>query len=128
VIFFKTYDWRRRERLPTLRGRQMKEGDQDENRLRQFAVGGSILVVISTSFVCLLLFWRFMPGWVGESFGMVAGVVSTPFFMEFSFVVTGFFAVVLLNSYRRRLQGGDYVEIDQEQLPEEFRSDSDEDS
>lgn len=107
-------------------GKVMTEDDPSDNRLRQFAVGGTILFVFSAAVISLLMFWRFIPGWVGESVGMVAGVLSTPFFMEFSFVVMGFIIVILLNNYRRKLQGGDYVEVDSEDLPEKFRSDSDE--
>lgn len=84
------------------------------------------MLVFSTAIISLLLFWRFIPGWVGESVGMLAGLISTPFFMEFSFVVMGFIIVVSLNAYRNKSQGGDFVEIDPKDLPDQFRSDKDE--
>lgn len=104
----------------------MSKQDQMEHRGRQLAVGGGILLSVSLAVISLLLFWRFIPGWVGESFGMVAGVISTPFFMEFTFIVLGFVIVLVLNTWRRRSGGDEYVEVEEKDLPAEFRSRPDE--
>lgn len=83
-----------------------------ENRGKQVAVGGVIIFSLMTVVICLLAFWRYIPGWVGESVGMVAGLISTPFFLEASFFVMGLGIVVLLNSQRRKKDGDDFVEFD----------------
>ncbi len=78
----------------------------------QILVGGLVMFVITVSTVGLLVGWRVIPGWVGESFGMVAGVMSTPFFMEASFAVIGLMAVLGLNSWRRHKNGDEFVTLE----------------
>lgn len=90
----------------------MSEQPNHENRGKQLAVGGVIIVSLMTSVICLLVFWRFIPGWVGESVGKLAGLLSTPFILEASFFVMGLGIVVLLNSWRRKKDGNDFVEFD----------------
>ena len=84
------------------------------------------MLLFSVAVISLLLFWKFIPGWVGEGVGMLAGVISTPFFMESSFVLMGFVIVILLNSWRRRRAGDEYVNVEEKDLPVEFRSGSEE--
>ncbi len=83
-----------------------------EDRGRQILVGAAILGTIMVLVCGLLVGWRLIPGWVGESFGMLAGILSTPFFMEGSFVIMGFLIVVGLNTWRRRNEGDEFVEIE----------------
>lgn len=90
----------------------MAEGISEEGRGKQIFVGGAILAVLTVLVVGLLVGWRLIPGWVGEAFGMVAGVLSTPFFMEGSFVLIGIFIVLGLNIWRRRKEGDEFVEIE----------------
>lgn len=99
----------------------MKEADT-EDRGKQIAVGGLIMLLISVCVISLLLFWRLIPGWVGETVGLLAGVVSTPFFLEATFALLGFLIVVLLNSWRRKAAGDEFVEVDEKDLPAEYRS------
>ena len=96
--------------------------DLTEHRGRQLAVGGLIILIVSVSVISLHLFWRNIPGWIGESVGVFAGVISTPFFMEFSFTMLGLGIVIALNSWRRRSGGGEFIEVDEKDLPAEFRS------
>jgi len=102
----------------------MAKQDQDEHRGKQLAVGGLILIMFSAAIISLLLFWRFIPGWLGESFGMLAGIISTPFFLESSFAIMGLAIVVTLNSWRRKHGGDEYVEVEEKDLPVKFRSGS----
>jgi len=92
-----------------------------ENRGKQFFVGALIIATISGGVICLVCFWRLIPGWVGETVGMIAGLISSPFTLEVSFFLMGLVSVVLLNSWRRKLAGDDFVEVDEKDLPEEFR-------
>jgi hypothetical protein len=80
-----------------------------ENRGKHVAVGGVIIFSVMAAVICLLAFWRSIPGWVGESVGIFAGLISTPFFLEASFVVMGLGIVILLNSWRRKKDGDDFV-------------------
>jgi hypothetical protein len=63
--------------------------------------------------VGMLLGWRFIPGWVGESVGTLAGIMSTPFFMEASFILIGLVIVLSLNTWRRNREGDELVFLDE---------------
>lgn len=90
----------------------MNKQSTHENRGKQVVVGGVIICSLMASVICLLVFWKYIPGWVGESVGKVAGLISTPFILEASFFVMGLGIVVLLNSWRRKKDGDDFVEFD----------------
>lgn len=89
-----------------------KEKDLEVGKGKQILVGGVIIGTIMIVVCGLLVGWRLIPGWVGEAFGTVAGILSTPFFMEGSFVVIGLITVLVLNTWRRRREGDEFVEID----------------
>ncbi len=93
----------------------MKKAEETENRGKQILVGLSVIAVFTVFVVGLLLGWRLIPGWGGESVGMVAGILSTPFFMEGSFVVMGFLIVIGLNTWRRHKEGDECVYLDEEE-------------
>lgn len=90
----------------------MAEEMAEEGRGKQILVGAAIISGLAVIIVSLLIGWRLIPGWVGEAFGMVAGVISTPFFMEGSFVLIGLFIVLGLNIWRRHKDGDEFVEIE----------------
>ncbi len=81
--------------------------------------GGSILLVVAAVVISLLLFWREIPGLFGETLGKVVGIMSTPFFMEASFVILGFLIVVGLNTWRRHKEGDEFVTIDMKREPKD---------
>jgi hypothetical protein len=84
-----------------------------ENRGKQVLVGAAIMFLVSGSMVGMLMGWRFIPGWVGESVGTVAGIMSTPFFMEASFIVLGLVIVLALNIWRRNREGDELVFLEE---------------
>lgn len=102
---------RARDRLRGMTRQHTEEAG--ENRRKQIFVGGAILFIVSALTVTFLLFGRFIPGVVGESFRMLAGVISTPFFMEASFFMLGVVIVVALNAWRRHREGDEFVTIEQ---------------
>lgn len=102
----------------------MKTSANDENRGKQIAVGAVIVFGFFTLAIGLLALWRLIPGWVGEAVGFFAGVISTPVFLEASFGTAGLMIVILLNSWRRKKQGDEFVEVDVKDLPAEYRIDS----
>ena len=84
-----------------------------ESRGRQILVGAAILLVVTACFVSLLMFWRLIPGWVGESVGKLVGLMSTPFLMEASFAMLGLLIVISLNIWRRRREGDEFVTMEE---------------
>lgn len=86
--------------------------DDGENRGRQILAGAAILFAIGVIVVGFLMGWRFIPGWVGESLGTIAGVMSTPFFMEATFAMLGLAIVLGLNIWRRHKAGDEFVTIE----------------
>lgn len=90
----------------------MTDQPETESRRKQILVGGAILCVVAGTVISLLLFWRDIPGLFGESVGKFVGIMSTPFFMEASFVILGFLIVVSLNIWRRSKEGDEFVTIE----------------
>jgi hypothetical protein len=86
--------------------------DEGENRGRQLLAGAGILFALSALVVTFLMGWRYVPGWVGESLGTMAGIMSTPFFMEASFFILGLVIVIGLNTWRRHRAGDEFVTIE----------------
>ena len=77
----------------------------------------------------LLLIWlgMFLPGFAGEIFKKLAGLLSTPFILDFSLFVLGVILVLSLNWYIRARNGDECVYLEQvdnppEGLPERARS------
>lgn len=104
--------------------RRLQGSAKIEGRGKEIALGAAIVFGFFGLAICLLAFWRLIPGWVGETVGIVAGVISTPFFLEASFATGGLMIVLFLNSWRRRKTGDEFVEFDVKDLPAEYRADS----
>lgn len=81
----------------------------DENRSRQVLIGVAILLVISLSVCGSLIGSRYMTGLLGEWISLMIGIMTTPFFMEASFVILGLTIVIGLNTWRRRKEGDELV-------------------
>jgi hypothetical protein len=87
--------------------------ETDDPRRKQILIAAAILATITVLALSLLLGWRFVPGLFGEWLGVIAGLISTPFFLEGSFVVLGILIVTSLNSWRRSKEGDEFVYLDQ---------------
>ncbi|MEI6654570.1 MAG: hypothetical protein WCP45_07370 [Verrucomicrobiota bacterium] len=90
--------------------------------MKQAAIAAAILVGVSCGVVALLLGWRHVPGLLGEWLGMLAGIVSTPVFLEVSVGVAGVLIVIGLNTLRRRREGDEFVspeELETRDAPQE---------
>ena len=84
-----------------------------ENRLKQVAVGAAILGLL-TALVCGALIGRhYLPGLLGEWIGMMVGLMTTPFFLEGSFLIIGLTVVVTINHWRQKREGDDLVYLEQ---------------
>lgn len=84
----------------------------EENRSRQVLVGVVILLVISLSVCGALIGSRYMSGLLGEWLSLMIGIMTTPFFMEASFLIIGLIIVIGLNTWRRRKDGEELVYLE----------------
>jgi len=59
-----------------------------------------------------------LPGFAGEVFRKITGLMFTPVFLELTFAFLGLLAVFWINSIRLQREGDDYVsiEIDDDQI------------
>ena len=85
---------------------------QDE-RVKQIAIGTSILIVLTVVVSGLLVGWRLLPGLLGEWLGTIIGIMTTPFFMDATFAILGLVIVISLNHLRQRKNGDDFVYLEQ---------------
>lgn len=92
--------------------------DDDQHRKSSIAIAAGILGTITVMVVSLIMGWRFVPGLLGEWLGVLAGLLSSPFFMETSFVIMGFLIVLGLNSWRRSREGDEFVYLETVQGPD----------
>jgi len=88
----------------------------DDNRLKQIAVGVAILAVLTLGVSGTLVGWRYLPGLLGEWVGMMVGVMTTPFFMEASFVILGLTVVLALNHWQQRRAVDEWVDVEMTQF------------
>jgi hypothetical protein len=99
--------------------RLLDEMDQPrDERVKQVAIGVSILVVLTVTVPALLLGWHQLPGLVGEWLGTIIGIMTTPFFMETTFVILGLVIVISLNTWRQRKDGDEFVYLEQVSGPD----------
>ncbi|MBK1826197.1 hypothetical protein [Haloferula rosea] len=100
--------------------------EQTESRGRQIVLGSLVIAAVGL-FLILCWFGRHIPGMVGEWFGMIVGVATSPFLMPVCFVLLGFFVVNTLNAWRRHREGEECVYLEsvdgpeRETLPEQAR-------
>lgn len=90
----------------------MTRTDED-NRAKQIVVAAGILLTVALLVCGTLIGWRYLPGMLGEWIGMMIGVLTTPFFMEASFVILGLMIVFAVNHWRQKRDGDDFVYLEQ---------------
>jgi uncharacterized membrane protein len=90
----------------------------EENRVKQVVIGASVLIAIGVVVPGALIGWRYVPGVVGEWIGMITGILTTPFFMETTFVLLGLVIVVTLNHWRRIKEGDEFVYLERLEGPD----------
>ncbi len=91
---------------------EMKRTDED-NRVKQIVVGAMILVGLAFVVCGVLVGWRYLPGLLGEWIGTMVGVLTTPFFLEASFILIGLTVVVAINHWRQKREGDEFVYLEQ---------------
>ena len=56
--------------------------------------------------------WHRLPEVWADWIGTMVGIMSTPFFLEASFIFIGLTIVVAINHWRHKREGDDFVEIE----------------
>lgn len=84
-----------------------------DERVRQVIVAVAILLGVLLVTIAIRLAGA-APGVLGEWFGMIAGLLSTPVFLEVSFFAIGLMIVVGVNHWRMKREGDEFVTLDDE--------------
>ena len=79
-------------------------------RVKQVAIGSSVILACGGVIIALSLLRR-LPGFTGEFFGKIAGILSTPLFMEIGIGLLGFLALLAVNHIRRLREGDEFVDL-----------------
>jgi len=93
----------------------------DRKQGRLVLLGALPILGISAVIIGIGLGGR-LPGFVGEVFRMVSGVMFTPVFLELSFAFLGLTALFWVNHLRLRREGDDYVSLEIEDDQDDSRS------
>ena len=81
-------------------------------RAKQVLVAAVILLTLGGLIVLALTGWRHLPEIWADWIGMMVGIMSTPFFLEASFIFIGLSIVVAINHWRQKRAGDDFVEVE----------------
>jgi hypothetical protein len=81
------------------------------NRGKQIMAGAVIVLLVGMLAAGLLIGRAWVPGLLGEWLGVVTGVMTTPFLLEFSFALIGLFIVLWLNHRSRKQDGDEFVSL-----------------
>jgi hypothetical protein len=84
-----------------------------DDRVKQVAIGVGILMTLAVVVPGTLMGWRYLPGLLGEWIGTMIGIMTTPFFMEASFLILGLVTVIALNYWRTAKEGDEFVYLEQ---------------
>lgn len=85
---------------------------EEENRVKQIAIGAGLLMLLAVLVCGALIGWRYLPGLLGEWIGTMIGVMTTPFFLETSFIIIGLTVVVAINHWRQTRDGEEFVYLE----------------
>jgi hypothetical protein len=86
---------------------------KDQRPRRRLLLAGFGVITGLCALLALLWLGRGLPGWPGELFRMITGLLTTPVFMEVSFLVIGLMIVLGINAWRRRRDGDECVYLEQ---------------
>lgn len=90
---------------------------EHDERGRQIAIGGGVILLLGCMATVFLVGSLFLTGVLGEWVGVIAGIVTTPFFLEGSLAVVGLLTVLFINGLRRHMEGDEFVYLEQVESP-----------
>lgn len=88
----------------------------EDPRVKQ-VLGGVGAIFAVCALIGVIWFGRHLPGFVGEWFAMILGFITTPFLMEGSFMVLCLLIVMVINYWRLRREGDEFVYLEQAEGP-----------
>lgn len=91
---------------------EIHEAEASDPRVKQVLIAVAILVSLAGLIVTALVGWRQLPEVWADWIGTMVGIMSTPFFLEASFIFIGLAIVVALNHWRQKRAGDDFVELE----------------
>lgn len=86
--------------------------EEKDPRARQVVVAVLILASLAAMIVVALTMWHRLPEVWADWVGTMVGIMSTPFFLEASFIFIGLTIVVAINHWRQKRAGDDFVEVE----------------
>ena len=84
----------------------------DNERAKSIILGSVLLMAVGLVFSAILVTWRLLPEVLADWIGTMVGIMTTPFFLEASFIFIGLTIVVAINHWRQKRDGDDFVEIE----------------
>lgn len=93
----------------------------DRKQVRLILLGVLPILGVSAVILGIGLGGR-LPGFAGEVFRMITGVMFTPVFLELSFAFLGLIALFWINNLRLQKEGDDYVALEIEDDQDDSRS------
>ena len=84
--------------------------ENGHGRVRQVVVGVALIAVLTVTVCGALVWWRKVPGVLGEWIGTMIGAMTSPFLLETSFFFIGIGLVSWLNHLRARKEGDEWVD------------------
>lgn len=73
----------------------------------------ALIIAGMAGFFLVLVMATGLPGLAGEFFAKVMGLITTPFILEGSLIITGFIIVISLNLWRQHREGDELVYLDE---------------
>ena len=86
--------------------------EEKDTRVKQVVLVIALFALMSAIIVIALVGWRHLPEVLADWIGTIVGIMSTPFFLEASFIFIGLCIVVAINHWRQKRAGDDFVEIE----------------
>jgi len=86
--------------------------ERETSRTKQVVLVALLLLGLAVVVCATLIGWHHLPGVLGEWIGMMVGIMSTPFFLEASFLFIGLTIVLVINHHRQKKSGDDFVELE----------------
>ncbi len=80
------------------------------------------MIIICSVMIGIPILGKFLPGFVGETFAKIGGIIWSPFGLEGSLFFMGLIAVFSINSIRRKLEGDEYVTLEIPDSPDDSQS------
>ena len=91
--------------------------DRTPSPAKQVVVVALILLGLTLLVCGGLLSWHHLPGVLGEWIGAMLGMMSTPFFLEASFIFIGLTIVMWINHQRQKREGDEFVDLEGKPSP-----------